>query len=62
MPGGRHVTRLGYARGGTADRDTELLIRDLEAPGCAQIYRDHGSVGPSPAFPSWTRCWTASAG
>ncbi|MHA7269535.1 recombinase family protein [Arthrobacter sp. HLT1-20] len=39
------MTRLGYARVSTADQDTELQIRELEAAGCERIYRDHGVSG-----------------
>lgn len=39
------MTRLGYARVSTADQDTELQIRELEAAGCERIYREHGVSG-----------------
>lgn len=39
------MTRLGYARVSTADQDTELQIRELEAAGCERIYRDQGVSG-----------------
>ncbi|WP_434614720.1 recombinase family protein [Arthrobacter sp. A5] len=48
---GRHITRLGYARVSTADQDTELQIRELEAAGCERIYRDHGISGTKTSRP-----------
>lgn len=39
------MARLGYARVSTAEQDTELQIRELEATGCERIYRDHGISG-----------------
>lgn len=45
------MTRLGYARVSTADQDTELQIRDLEAAGCERIYRDHGVSGTTARRP-----------
>lgn len=45
------MTRLGYARVSTADQDTELQIRELEAAGCERIYRDHGISGTKTSRP-----------
>ncbi|MHA7178163.1 recombinase family protein [Arthrobacter sp. Sr24] len=45
------MTRLGYARVSTADQDTELQIRELEAAGCERIYRDHGISGTKTTRP-----------
>ena len=45
------MTRLGYARVSTADQDTELQIRELEATGCERIYRDHGISGTKTSRP-----------
>ena len=45
------MTRLGYARVSTADQDTELQIRELEAAGCERIYRDHGISGTKASRP-----------
>lgn len=45
------MTRLGYARVSTADQDTELQIRELEAAGCERIYRDHGVSGTTASRP-----------
>ncbi|MCU6482748.1 recombinase family protein [Arthrobacter sp. A2-55] len=45
------MTRLGYARVSTADQDTELQIRELEAAGCERIYRDHGVSGTKASRP-----------
>lgn len=45
------MTRLGYARVSTADQDTELQIRELEAAGCERIYRDHGVSGTAASRP-----------
>jgi DNA invertase Pin-like site-specific DNA recombinase len=39
------MTSLGYARVSTADQNTELQIRELDAAGCERIYRDHGVSG-----------------
>ncbi|MFM9920857.1 recombinase family protein [Lacisediminihabitans sp. H27-G8] len=39
------MTVLGYARVSTADQNTELQIRELEAAGCQRIYRDQGISG-----------------
>ncbi|MCZ2404431.1 recombinase family protein [Paenarthrobacter sp. Z7-10] len=45
------MTRLGYARVSTADQDTELQIRELEAVGCERIYRDQGVSGTKASRP-----------
>jgi DNA invertase Pin-like site-specific DNA recombinase len=45
------MTRLGYARVSTADQDTELQIRELEAAGCERVYRDHGVSGTKASRP-----------
>ncbi|MHA7177341.1 recombinase family protein [Arthrobacter sp. Sr24] len=45
------MTRLGYARVSTAEQDTELQIRELEAAGCERIYRDHGISGTKASRP-----------
>ncbi|MCY0905778.1 recombinase family protein [Arthrobacter sp. H14-L1] len=45
------MTRLGYARVSTADQDTEMQIRELEAAGCERIYRDHGISGTKTSRP-----------
>lgn len=45
------MTRLGYARVSTADQDTELQIRELEAAGCERIYRDRGVSGTKTSRP-----------
>ena len=45
------MTRLGYARVSTADQDTELQIRELDAAGCERIYRDHGVSGTKTSRP-----------
>ena len=39
------MTVLGYARVSTADQNTELQTKELEASGCERIYRDHGISG-----------------
>ena len=39
------MARLGYARVSSAEQDTALQIRELEAAGCERIYRDHGVSG-----------------
>ncbi|MBG0741723.1 recombinase family protein [Paeniglutamicibacter antarcticus] len=49
------MTRLGYARVSTADQDTELQIRELEASGCERIYRDHGISGTKTSRPELNR-------
>lgn len=41
----------GDARVGTADQDTEMQIRELEAAGCEPIYRDHGISGTKTSRP-----------
>jgi hypothetical protein len=53
--------RLRYAPLSSAEQDTSLPIRDLEATVCERIYRDHGIRAPEPAAPSWTRWSIASA-
>lgn len=45
------MTRLGYARVSSAEQDTALQIRDLEAAGCERIYRDHGISGTRTSRP-----------
>lgn len=45
------MTRLGYARVSSADQDTALQLRDLEAAGCERIYRDHGISGTRTSRP-----------
>lgn len=45
------MTRLGYARVSTADQDTELQIRELEAAGCERVYRDQGVSGTKASRP-----------
>ena len=45
------MTSLGYARVSTADQNTELQIRELEAAGCERIYRDHGVSGTTRSRP-----------
>lgn len=45
------MTRLGYARVSTADQNTELQIRELQATGCERIYRDHGVSGTQTSRP-----------
>lgn len=45
------MTRLGYARVSSAEQDTALQIRDLEAVGCERIYRDHGVSGTRTSRP-----------
>jgi DNA invertase Pin-like site-specific DNA recombinase len=45
------VAVLGYARVSTADQNTELQIRELEAGGCERIYRDQGVSGTKTSRP-----------
>jgi DNA invertase Pin-like site-specific DNA recombinase len=45
------MTSLGYARVSTADQNTELQIRELEAAGCERIYRDKGVSGTTASRP-----------
>ncbi|WP_196828848.1 recombinase family protein [Frigoribacterium sp. CG_9.8] len=45
------MTSLGYARVSTADQNTELQIRELEAAGCERIYRDQGISGTKASRP-----------
>ncbi|QNE48622.1 recombinase family protein (plasmid) [Glaciihabitans sp. INWT7] len=45
------MTVLGYARVSTADQNTELQIRELEAAGCVRIYRDQGVSGTKTSRP-----------
>ncbi|MET4783131.1 recombinase family protein [Glaciihabitans sp. UYNi722] len=49
------MTILGYARVSTADQNTELQIRELEAAGCSRIYRDHGVSGTKTSRPELDR-------
>jgi DNA invertase Pin-like site-specific DNA recombinase len=46
-----HLTILGYARVSTADQNTELQIRELEAGGCERVYCDHGVSGTKTSRP-----------
>jgi DNA invertase Pin-like site-specific DNA recombinase len=45
------MTKLGYARVSTADQNTELQIRELEAAGCERVYRDQGISGTTTSRP-----------
>jgi DNA invertase Pin-like site-specific DNA recombinase len=45
------MTKIGYARVSTADQNTELQIRELEAAGCERIYRDQGVSGTTTSRP-----------
>jgi DNA invertase Pin-like site-specific DNA recombinase len=45
------MTVLGYARVSTADQNTELQTKELEASGCERIYRDHGISGTKASRP-----------
>jgi DNA invertase Pin-like site-specific DNA recombinase len=49
------MARLGYARVSSAEQDTTLQIRDLEAAGCERIYRDHGISGTRASRPELDR-------
>ncbi|AMM30795.1 invertase [Sinomonas atrocyanea] len=49
------MARLGYARVSSAEQDTALQIRDLEAAGCERIYRDHGVSGTRASRPELDR-------
>jgi DNA invertase Pin-like site-specific DNA recombinase len=49
------MARLGYARVSSAEQDTALQIRDLEAAGCERIYRDHGISGTRASRPELDR-------
>jgi DNA invertase Pin-like site-specific DNA recombinase len=45
------MTRLGYARVSSAEQDTAMQLRELEAAGCERIYRDHGVSGTRTSRP-----------
>lgn len=49
------MARLGYARVSSAEQDTALQIRELEAAGCERIYRDHGVSGTRASRPELDR-------